>query len=450
MKLLSQVVWSEGMYLGPHHFQVQNRYLEDLIDFAVSGLSYEPYGFIAFALDEEALFNGTLSLLHARGVFPDGLSFDIPQSDPAPPARNIVDLFPPTRNEIEVFLAVPTLKPNGRNTGEAGAEAPGTRFTAEAQTVTDEVGGRDVQSVQLARKNLGLLLESEVSENTVRLPLARVVRDGTGHFVADHDYAPPCLQLTACEGLSKDILGLIETLEQKSAELASWQHVPGSTASVFSAREITNSWLLHSVNTSITTLRHLFFTKHGHPEEIFVELSRLGGALCTFGWESHPRDLPLYDHLQLSECFHKLILHIRKHLELILPSNCVQIPVKKADEFYYAGMISDERVLGKSRWILGVSSTIGEVEVISQTPRLVKICSWDFIRKLVSKAMPGLSLTHIPSPPAAISPKLDTQYFSVDRSGPCWDHIQQTKRLGIYVPGELKQPGVEVLVLLES
>ena len=445
------MVWAEGMYLGPHHFQVQNRYVEDLIDFALSSLSYEPHGLVGYALDEEALFNGTLSVLHARGVFPDGLSFDIPQSDAAPPDRNMAEVFPPTRNEIEVFLGIPRRKPNGPNTGSGNSEVVSqTRFTAESQTVADEVNGHDQQSVQLARKNLRLLLENEASEEIVRLPLARILRDGTGHFVADRDYAPPCLQITACQGLSEAILSLIEVLEQKSAELAAWQVAPGSSASAFSAREIANSWLLHSVNTSIASLRHLCYTKHAHPEEIYVELSRLAGALCTFGAKSHPRDVPLYDHYALAECFRKLIEHIRFHLELVLPSNCIQIPLKRADEYFHAGMITDERVLGKARWILAVHSTIGEVEVISQTPRLVKICSWEFIRKLVSKAMPGLTLTHIPSPPVAISPRLDAQYFSVERSGPCWDHIEQTKRLGIYVPGELERATIEILALLEA
>ena len=72
MKQLSRVVWSEGMYLGPHHFQVQGRYFEDSIRFATSSLWFEPWGLAGCELDSEALINGTLSVLHARGIFPDG------------------------------------------------------------------------------------------------------------------------------------------------------------------------------------------------------------------------------------------------------------------------------------------------------------------------------------------------------------------------------------------
>ena len=36
MKLLNKPVWAEGMYLGPHHFQVQSRYFEDSLNFVTS------------------------------------------------------------------------------------------------------------------------------------------------------------------------------------------------------------------------------------------------------------------------------------------------------------------------------------------------------------------------------------------------------------------------------
>src|ERR1039458_78730 len=76
MKLLSRVVWSEGMPLGPHHFQVQSRYFEDSIQFAISSLWFASYGLAGLELDADALYNGSVSLLHARGILPDGLPFN--------------------------------------------------------------------------------------------------------------------------------------------------------------------------------------------------------------------------------------------------------------------------------------------------------------------------------------------------------------------------------------
>src|SRR5882762_3479444 len=100
MRLLSRVVWSEGMYLAPHHFQAQSRYFEDSIHFATANLWNESYGVAAIQMDAEALRSATVSLLHARGLFEDGLAFDMPESDPLPRPRNIGEAFSPTADHL--------------------------------------------------------------------------------------------------------------------------------------------------------------------------------------------------------------------------------------------------------------------------------------------------------------------------------------------------------------
>src|SRR5438067_13455865 len=78
MKFLSRVAWSEGMYLGPHHFQAQSRYFEDSVHFATSSCWFQGWGIIGHALDEQAIANGTVALLHELWIFPVCLPFEIP------------------------------------------------------------------------------------------------------------------------------------------------------------------------------------------------------------------------------------------------------------------------------------------------------------------------------------------------------------------------------------
>src|SRR6202790_1022089 len=120
MKLLSRVVWSEGMHLGPHHFQVQSRYFEDSIQFATSSLWFASYGLAGLEVDADALYNGTISLLHARGIFRDGL----------PEPRAIAELMPPTHEGVIVLLGIPPLKANGRNCTLDGTTSDGARYAA--------------------------------------------------------------------------------------------------------------------------------------------------------------------------------------------------------------------------------------------------------------------------------------------------------------------------------
>jgi type VI secretion system protein ImpJ len=448
MRLLSRVVWSEGMYLGPHHFQAQSRYFEDSIQFATNSLWFSGYGLAGLELDAEALHNGTVSLIHARGIMNDGLPFHLPESDALPEPRPIAELFPPMRDGVVVMLAIPPRKPNGYNCSlENGA--PDARYVAESRVLHDENSGADERPVRLGRKNLRLQFDTEAAGDLLTLPLARVVRDGTGHFAYDAAFVPPLLQISAGPRLMSMLHGLIEILNDKSESIG--QRAAGSKGlAEFSTREIANFWFLHAVNSALPPLRHLLMAKRGHPEELFLEMSRLAGALCTFALDAHPRELPLYDHDRLGECFEKLERHIRLHLETIIPTNCISIPLKPSGDYFYDGEITDQRVLGRARWVFAIRSKVGEVELMARTPQLVKVCTPPFVRELVKRALPGMELTHLPVPPAAIPAQVETQYFGISRTGPCWDHIVKTKQVGVYVPGEFPEPELEILAVLDG
>jgi type VI secretion system protein ImpJ len=450
MKLLSRVVWAEGMYLAPQHFQAQNRYFEEAVHFATGCLWRDAYGLAACQLDPDALRNGTVSLLHARGMFQDGLPFDIPECDPRPDTHNIVEQFLPATDSLTVALAVPRWLQGQQNCDLEPVPTGSARYTSTVEMVHDENTGLDAKPVQMGRKNIRLVVLPTGDENLLTIPIARVMRDQSGHFVYDPTHVSPCLRLSSSERLASMLQRLVEILEEKSAVVTAEQQTGGTFQTGMSARQVAQFWFLHAINSSLTPLRHILLAKHRHPEEMFREMSRLAGALCTFSLDSSPRSLPAYDHYDSGPGFTYLEDHIVRHLEIIVPSQAVVIPLKAGARYFYEGEIRDQRCLGRSRWILGLRSPVGEADVISKTLQLVKVCSQQFVSELVKRALPGLTLTHMQVPPSAISAKVDSQYFVVNRSGPCWEHIMRTRNVGVYVPGELPSPEVELIVLLES
>ncbi len=450
MKFLSRIVWSEGMHLAPHHFQAQTRYFEDSLRFATASLWHEISGFLDLEMDRDSIRNGTVAVRHVRGVFPDGLSFDMPECDPLPAPRNIAEVFPPTADRIVVCLAIPNRAWNAQNcTVEPNGGGSSTRFLGDVQLLYDETTGRDEKPVRLGRKNIRLLLESEVSEEMVSLPLVRVMRDGTGHFAFDDKFIPPVLRISANDRLLTMVQRLTEILEDKSSAMAGSgkgsRFQPG-----MSTGEIANFWFLHTVNSALSALRHLVATRTSHPEEVYREMARLGGALCTFGLDVHPRSLPVYDHRNLESCFERLDDHIRKHLEIVVPTRTLVIPLTRFEKYFFDGEVSDSRCFGTGRWILGVHAAMGVAQLIQEVPLLVKFCSAKFVPELVKRALPGLQLDHLTVAPSAISARVDYEYFAVTRTGPCWEHIMQTKHVGVYVPGEIPDVELELLAVLES
>ena len=448
------------MYLAPHHFQAQNRYFEDSLHFAASSLWNESYGLIALQIDPDALRNGTVALLHARGIFEDGLAFDLPECDPPPEPFTFSNHFSPSGDHLTIHLAVPrwiadgqncALLPSGASTIDGNTPSSNSRYVSSVQVKHDDNTGSDEKPVSLGQKNLSLILETEAAGQLETLPIVRIIRDGMGHFMSDPTFIPPCLKVSASDRLLSLLQRLVEILDEKSDVISREQSQPqGKFQAGLSARHVSQFWFLHAINSGATTLRHILLTKHGHPEELFRDLSRLAGALCTFGLDTHPRSLPVYNHRQPEQCFDELDRHIRRHLEILAPSQTIVMPLKQIQKYFYGAEIQDQRCLGKARWILGIRSSIGEAELISRTLQLVKVCSAKFVPELVKRALPGLALAHLQVPPTAVTATVESQYYGISRTGPCWDHILSTHQVGVYVPGEVPSPEMDLIVILEG
>ena len=449
MKLLSRVVWSEGMYLGPHHFQVQSRYFEDSVRFVIEHAWFEPWGLTTYKLDSNAIENGCVSLLNAQGMFEDGLPFAMPDCDALPPERDVKELFPPTAQSVAVLLAVHKRDEGGRNCDLEGS-INHTRYRARSHAIRDVNNGCDEKQVIVGEKNIAIVTEEEVTNSMLTIPLARIQRDAKGVLGYDSAFVPPCTKLTASEWLMMFVGQLVELFEEKRKVLLLPRSREGRFLAGLSQLEVSKFWFLHTINDGLAQIRHLYTSKRGHPEELFRELSRVAGALCTFNVESDPNSLPRYDHRHLDKCFSALGAHIREHLEILVPSNAIEVPLQRVSPNIYAGKVTDQRCFGRSRWVLGMGSSAGEAQVLTKAPYLVKVCSALFVAELVKRAMPGLSLIHLPVPPTAISPRIDMQYFSINKSGPCWNHIVDSREVGIYVPNELPNPAMELQVVLEN
>ena len=87
MKRLQPVIWTKGTFLSPQHLQLQDRFLENLLQFHLENLSFRPWGFAEMQISQELLGGGSFGISSASGIFPDGLMFDIPGSDAAPPPK---------------------------------------------------------------------------------------------------------------------------------------------------------------------------------------------------------------------------------------------------------------------------------------------------------------------------------------------------------------------------
>ena len=453
------------MHLAPQHFQAQRRYQEDQSTRTLDLLFPFAYGLSSVALDAEALQNGTLALIHARGVLPDGTVFHTPDADPSPPPSALAERFSPTRDAHVVLLALPRWRTDAANVdhldGAADAREPfdanatPLRFQAVEELVIDESTGADPMRVRFAARNLRLLLDDELTDEFVSMPIGRIRRDGRGQFQVDGDFIPPVLQLSACDALLELTRRTVSLLDAKgsalSATVTSAPSGAAGGAAAYVGNELATRWLLHAVRSADAPLRHLLLTRRAHPERLFLEMSRLAGALSTFAMGGHPRELPIYDHDHLTEVFAALEGKLRAHLDVVISARAIVVPLAAASDVLHTATLSDPRCFEPgTRWFLGVRADVGRAELVDRVQRLTKSCASKFVLELVRRAFNGLPTEHVPSPPAGLAPKPDLTYFELTLNGPCAISLTDSREIGVYVPDALPGAYLEVAILLPS
>jgi type VI secretion system protein ImpJ len=447
MKQLQPVLWSKGTFLTPQHLQLQDRFLEDSLNFRLQALKFCAWGFKEIVLDQELLADGQLAISSASGIFPDGLIFDIPGPDQPPPSKALAEFFDPGMRDLDIYLTVPDYKLKGTNVTGLGRSG-GSRYMAEITSVRDDNTGTGEKPIQIARKNLRLLAANENREGSSALRVANVELTEAGGFRLNTRFVAPLLEVRASEYLMGLVNGLLEILSAKSTQLSGSRRQKNQSLADFTAADIANFWLLYTVNSNIPVLSHLLQGQRCHPEELFSALTALGSSLTTFSTTLRPRDLPLYDHLNLSKVFTDLDEKLRQLLETVVPTNVVSLPLKHLKNTIYAAAIDKDKYLANTRLYLAISADASEDSIIRKVPQLVKTCSATHIEQLINSALPGIALTHVPTPPNAIPIKMKYQYFSLNQSGPAWETVTRARNFAAHVPADISNPQMELLILL--
>lgn len=447
MRRLQPVIWMKGTFLNPQYLQSQDRYLESTLQFHLESLTYAPWGFRELRVDHEALAAGYFSLAQAAGIFPDGLLFDIPNSDPPPAPKPLAEFLEPDQETMDIYLAVPHYRDRGLNVSLASGDAD-TRYLTEVAMLRDENTGKTEKPVQVARKNFRFLVEGESRRTCSALHTARVNKTPAGLFELDSTFVPPLVDFSASDYLVAIARRLVEILAAKSSQLAGTRRQKNLSLAEFGTSDIANFWLLYTINTHFPLFQHLFETRRGHPAALYESMLSLAGALTTFSLKIHPRDLPTYDHDNLSPCFTDLDEKVRTLLETVVPSNFVSLPLKFVQPHIYGTSLAEEKYLKNTKLYVAVSADLSEADLISKAPFLIKVCSADHIEHLVRQALPGVPMIHTPKPPSSIPVKLNSQYFSLSQSGVAWEAINRARNLAAYVPGDFPNPQLELVILL--
>ena len=437
MSWRSKVIWSQGMFLQPHHFQQEARHVEHLIDLRVRAAGPHAWGFSELVLDEGLLALGRVGLVRASGVLPDGTPFMIPSTDAAPLP---LELKPDVKGEI-IYLGAPVAR-SGVTEIDFGDAASRElcRFRAVNEELRDHTNaGDEPEPIQTGALNLSLVGARDATDAYTLLGVARVVElRADRQVVLDRGYIAPQTRIEATAQLSATALLLHGLIQQRARLLASRMGQLGHGVS-----EMADFLMLQSLNRAEPVFRQHAGAPHVHPSEFHLACLQLAGDLSTFASESrHAPEFPLYRHVDLNATFAPVIDALRGMLSVVLERNALQIELADRGRGVRTGVFPDPELARTSTFVLAVNAQLPSEQVRQRFPSQSKLGPADRLRDLVNLQLPGVTMRLLPTAPRQLPFHAGFHYFELDRSADLWKQIERSGSLALHVAGDF--PGLEL------
>jgi type VI secretion system protein ImpJ len=437
MSLDSKVVWSEGMFLNPQHFQQQERYFERYIEGKCSAYGAYGWGVHDFEIDEQLLKLGKLSVVRGTGVFPDGTPFNFPDVDDAPPVMQITEGI----HNAVLFIGVPVKRPGAVDVLPEENSQGLARYYSTEQGIRDATSeGSDNLSVNVGKLRLRLLLETDDLSGYACIGLARIAESREDNNVLlDDQYLPSCLDCDAVPRLKSFLAELVGMLHHRgesiAGRLADTQR--GGTA------EIADYMMLQLINRIEPLARHLSQSKGLHPFTLFTETIQMVGELSTFvAKNKRPPLLPVYLHDNLQDTFAPVMAAIRQCLAMVYEQTAISLNLVEKKYGIRVAEISDRSLLNTAAFVLAVRADVAEDVIRSRLPAQMKIGPVERIRQLVNAAMPGFLMKPLPVAPRQIPFRSGYTYFELERKSEYWNELQRSGGIAMHVGGDF--PGLEM------
>ena len=437
MSLHSKVVWSQGMFLLPHHFQQEARHVEYALDMRLRATGAHAWGFFDLALDQGLLAIGRIGITRASGILPDGTPFSIPTHDAQPMA---LDVPADMRGEL-ACLAVPLAREGVTQVGFGDDEAHELRrWRAGSEELRDHTNAADEpETVQTGALDLRIVRAKEAGDGYALLGIARVSeRRSDNQVVLDPLYIAPQTRIDATQQLSAHATLLHGLIHQRTRAFASRMGQLSHGVS-----EMADFLMLQSLNRAEPIFRQFTLVPSAHPRELYLACLQLAGDLATFTSDARiANEYPPYRHDDLHATFVPVIADLRRMLSTVLERNSVQIELVDRSHGVRTAVFPDPELARSASFVLAVNAQMPAEQLRMRFPAQSKLGPSDKLRDLVNLQLPGVALRSLPTAPRQLPFHAGFHYFELDRGGELWKQLEKTGSLALHVAGDF--PGLEL------
>jgi type VI secretion system protein ImpJ len=444
-----RVLWGDGLFVRPQHFQQQTLRAENLATDVLQTVQRYSWGLQHLELDATVLREG---LIHAPALavtFRDGTQFDAPDNDPPPLSRALGEL-PQVGTQTILYACLPNLDFYGGNAAKQGEATPRpARFHIASRMIADLYTQSQEEDIGTMELDVRLMLYEENRDGFDCVPIARLEKDATGKWRQSKAYLPPLAAVSGSPHLVEMIQRMLDIMLVKSAALTNSHRERTKNVAGYGTSDIASFWMLHTINSRFALLNHLANSEPLHPEELYLAMAGLCGELLTFSKAYTLEDLPPYRHEQLTETFPRLDELIRELLGTIISQRYVAIPLISDKPSFFIGRLDSDRLIENVDYYLSVQ-VIGDMpfsRILEEVPSQFKVGAPDDVEKILYSATRGVSLAYTQQPPTFLPIQVGNHYFAFEPRGDIFQKMQQARSICIYVPESLSSLQLELFAV---
>ncbi len=449
MNKFSKLLWSEGLFIKPHHFQQQDTYHENRSSYLTHLINPYMWGLNHIAVNESALENNKVIIQELEFVFPDGTIVNAPNNDPCPLTLELTEQDT-QKSEIILEIVLPSIQPFVSNI-EDESHKQIVRYKSKHTDVKDLYANSSEASLDFVIHQTYLKIYSEnqqVNDSVISVPILKLHKiNSSGSFVIDKNFIPSIISWGASPKLSDMLNSLLDILQAKSNALYNYHREPVKNLIEFRSSDVASFWLLNIVNQHYARLYHIKSNHQFASERLYQELLSLVGCLMTFSSLYNLNDLLPYNHLAPAECFIKIYQFIRDLISTVISSKTISIILNEYKPSFWSGDLDSEKIDEDTIFYLGIKSSMNVSELCDNVNTCFKIGSSDDVEKMVMSAMPGIQLKYLAQIPAEISIKPSYVYFEMDKKNYLYERMLKSKNLNLYIPGGFDDISLELIAL---
>lgn len=421
-----QVLWTEGIYLSPQHFQLWERESKSEAWLRQRIVSASPTGVLSLDL---LCANGQVTLRAFQGVLPDGSPINVPGVHGAPSARQLPSGSDTSRRGV--WLATPEEHSSLANLVGQGVLHP-ARFQASKVRVQDVYGESEVSEIDVGIPQLRLLYDGESFDGFVVIKLGEIGRDGDGIWALSTAFIPLILRCDSSSILMGMLRDLSDRLSARLAALQPRRELALETEGFGDGLKV--MWVSMILSQGLAQLRHALHLGGLSPQEVHVELAKLASQLAVFHSAPLPSSLPLFRSERMYDSFRDLITTIVTLMDISFPTGFQRLEFTLRDKHTRVCKLDGAGDMEAQQMYLFVRGLSATGATLKDLLGVARVASDDQIDNLVVHGLSGIDLQPTDAGQARLPDHADGFYLRLRATGLRWEKLVETRSLAAWLP----------------